>query len=810
MKSITTELNNFRPVITYEATLGRSSLLALRLIFFVLWVLCVLCLTLYASYRGGEYNEALLGSALIFFALWLEQILIYCYHNSFYFRGFDSIIGSGSKDSSGISYEVAQVVLANEHDVTAAFMCSPLGLEIMIRSGMTKDTLRAFMETNRSFVSGADIPLVAHRTTDLYDLGMYLYMYDVNFKNVLEQNAIRPEIYAGALQLVVKKNTIAKRAQRWWSRDRLSLHRGLGRELSTGIPYELERFSSHLAPADMVIDKNHTTPAQTKLIRTVEQVLARNRAANVLLVSEAGGGTLDILAALEARVVSGDGLNALAGLEFLVLDCEQLLTTYQDKYPLEEELVTIFNQAAAARTIVVIIPNLSQFIENCARLEVDIMNLLDIYLTLPTLHFIGIDTPHNYHTHLRPHDNFMRRFEEILVTEVTTNDTVAILEPIALRQEGRRGVLFTYGAIVSIAETAERYLTEGTMPERAIDLVHAVAKQASQQGVVTITSEQVMTFVSEKTGIPVGPVSDSEKDRLLNLESILHERVVGQEAAVGAIARTMRRARVDIERSDKPIGSFLFLGPTGVGKTETAKALAFTFFGDENKMVRFDMSEFSGPHTLGHLIGDENGTGILTDKMHEHPYCVLLLDEFEKAAPAVHDLFLQILDEGFFTSHAGVRVNVRNTIIIATSNAGSDLIRKTASIRAELPNLDADIITHIIERGIFKPELINRFDSTIIFEPLDRDELGGVAKLLVRDLTKRVLDRGYHLSLTPELLALLVTIDYDPNSGGRGIGRALQDILEEKIAQKIISGEVQIGGYLHLSPADFSTAELRV
>lgn len=369
---------------------------------------------------------------------------------------------------------------------------------------------------------------------------------------------------------------------------------------------------------------------------------------------------------------------------------------------------------------------------------------------------------------------------------------------------------FTYSALISIAENADRYLTTGVMPERAIDLIHEVAQSAQKKGVIIIKSEFVDSYVSEKTGMPVGPITEAEQDKLLNLEAILHERVIGQDKAVGAIARTMRRARVDIARADKPIGSFLFLGGTGVGKTETAKALAHTFFGSETNMIRFDMSEYSGEHTLGYLIGDQNGTGALTDKLQEHPYSLVLLDEFEKAAESIHDLFLQILDEGYFTSTDGRKVNARNTIIVATSNAGSDLIRKTASIRLELPNLDSDVINHIIETRIFKPELLNRFDSTIIFEPLEKDELTNVAKLMVGELTKRVMDQGYHLVITPALLASLVEKGYDPKSGGRGINRVLQDVLEAKIAQKIIRGEVRVGGYLNLDVTDFTAEELAV
>jgi ATP-dependent Clp protease ATP-binding subunit ClpC len=809
MKNINEHLDTFRPVMAYEQNLGRTSLTSLRILFFVIFLCCLV--TLLATQQAGrEYSDALLGSTLVFFALWLEQILLYCYHNSFYFRGFDSQIGSGGKNATGISYEVAQILLRNEEDITAAFMESALGLEVLVRSGLAPEAAASFIQSNRPFLKAADVPLQTSCTTDVFHLGEYIYMYDGSFKLWLQQNAVTGNIFLGALQFVVTNYVAEKRKKRWWSRDRLSLHSGIGRGLSTGVPYELERFSYPLTARDMVLDQTSSTLSHGKIIHKIEEVLARNRAANILLIGEGTTEGLDILASVQSRVGKGAGLNSLAGLEFFVLDYQQLLSVYPEKFALENELSIIFDQAAAAGTYVIVIPEISHFITEAALLDVDIPELLTVYLALPTLHCIGIDTPHQYHTKLHPIDSFVRRFEEILLEGSTVSDTIKILEPIALRQEKRRGVLFTYGAICSIAENANRYLTDGVMPERAIDLIHEIAHTAQKKGTVIITSEIVDAYVAEKTGMPVGPISDTEQDRLLHLEDILHERVIGQEKAVAAIARTMRRARVDITRADKPIGSFLFLGSTGVGKTETAKALAHTFFGSEDTMIRFDMSEYSGEHTLGYLIGDENGTGILTDKLQEHPYSVILLDEFEKAAESIHDLFLQILDEGYFTSTDGRRINARNTIIVATSNAGSDLIRKTTAIRNEVPNLDADIINHIIETHVFKPELINRFDSTVIFEPLEKNELTNVAKLMLQELTKRVVDQGYHLIVTPALLDRLVEKGFDPQSGGRGITRVLQDVLEEKIAKKIISGEVRTGGNLHLDVTDFTAEELAV
>ncbi len=801
MKSIQQELERFRSIIAYQATLSRTSHTAFRLSFVTLFVVCTFSLIIGAYYTNGRYDPALLGSALIFFTLWLEQVLLYCYYNSFYFSGFDSFIGSGNKSSRGISYEVAEQLLYDESDITAGFCLSDLGAEILVRCNINRSEVEDYLCANRMFISAATVPLSPHAMTTIYDVGNHLYTHDLHFVNFLNEKGVQRDSFFGALQFVLQRHTQYKRLKRWWSRDQLSLHTGIGRSLSSGTAYDLKRFS-------FSVDENshedrRYTPAELQHIQNMERILARDKASNVMLIAEDETRALTLLSALATRVTNGTGLNALSGLSFRILDIEGILSAYPLKAEFETAFTHILDQAALAQIHVIIIPRLQAAIHNCALINVSLPDRLEAYLAHPTIHCVGIDTAHNYHKGLQPHVNLLRRFEDILIEGTSILDTIAILQPLITRQENRRGVIFTYDAIVALTEGAERYITTGVMPEKAIDLIHDIAQVAQKQGTVVITVPYIQTFISQKTGIPLGPITVEEKDQLLHLEQILSARVVGQDEAVKAIARTMRRARVDIERTDKPIGSFLFLGPTGVGKTETAKALARTFFGDELKMVRFDMSEFSAHHTVGYLTGDDNGTGMLTDKLQEHPYCLLLLDEFEKAHSSVHDLFLQILDEGYFTSTHGTRVNARNTIIIATSNAASELIRKTSTIRTHVPHLNTDVINHIIEKGIFKPELINRFDSTVIFEPLPKEALTSIAQLLINDLTKRVLKQGYHIHITPELRAALVEKSFTLDAGGRGLNRIIQDLLEEKIAQKIIAGETHVGGYLHFSVEDF-------
>lgn len=810
MKTMTSELQTYRPIITLSRILSRRTLTRFRVLFFTGGCLGLAGMILNSAYPTIPYLHLSPGITMLSFGLWLEQVLLYSYTNSFYFRGLDSVIGSAGKKATGITYDVAHTLLIHPTDITAAFLTSQVGGDIILRTGLTKVQVTDFLNQARTKLTAATIPLQSNRTTSLADISAYIYMYDVAFRTVLTNQGITPAVFQNTVRLVTNRRYAALRRERWWGRDQLSLHRGIGRELTNGTAYELEHYARPLPACSLNTDELALTTNQLAVVTKIERALARSRAANVLLLGNPGSGALELICIMTARHEQGISLNALAGLTVTLLDTEHLLTHCQTADELETELLLICHQAATAGTHIIVIDSISSFITQAAAIGVRIPELLDEYLALPTLHFIMIDTPRAYHHHLETERTFIRRFEEVLIEAEDIANTVLLLEPRALTLEMHYACYFTYPALMSIAESAERYLTNGVMPDSALALIEEIAVRAHSQGTEAITRDMVYQYVSEKTGIPVGPITESERDQLLHLEDILHTRIIGQTSAVSAIARTMRRARVDIERSDKPIGSFLFLGPTGVGKTETAKALAAVFFGSEEQMVRLDMSEFAGPHTLGHLIGDENGTGILTDKLHEHPYTVLLLDEFEKAAPVVHNLFLQILDEGFFTSNYGDRVNARNTIIIATSNAGSDLINATTSARNSAPVLDADIIAAIITRGIFKAELINRFDSSIIFEPLTTQEQGSVAALFIRDLSARVLARGYTLTIADDLLTHLTAQGYDTQFGARAMGRLIQDTLEEKIAQRIIADSNHEHTTITLRLADFTPEELAV
>ncbi len=755
------------------------------------------------SFYGWSEDWYLLARSLlqIFLGMWIWTAMLYGFFASFYFKDVETALPEFSMGRRPrIRYEVARVAEMGSGDPLSDFLSSRFGISSMIRLGIGGDAIGHFLHERRKiFPQPTDF-----KEREDMDLGVFaeaVLIADERWSSFLTSKGVTTEDFIGSARWVSRIERRIKGYLRWWGKDALGMIPGIGKNWAYGETPSLERYAtpmqfhrSFVSSDGMVFGKREA--------EEVERILSRSHEANVLIVGDEGVPTLAILARLARRISAGTVLPPLEHKRMFVLDGGVFVSAMRNREIFEYELRKLFNEAVRAGNIIFVIDHFDGLLDGAIKLNSDVLALLDPYLGSSNLQVAGTVERKRFHELLEPDPKIQQRFEKVLVETSGTISTISDLLDEALKIESNEGVFFTFGAVRAVAESAERYFPEGVMPDKAIDLLEELPSKVKSVGHSVITKEEVFDLVSRKTGIATGEVTGEERTKLLKLEEILHERIVGQEQAVNAIAGALRRARAGVRNQNRPIGSFLFLGPTGVGKTETTKALTEVFFGDEKAIMRFDMSEYQTPEALSRLIGtfEAGKAGILATALREKPYGVLLLDEFEKTNPDIHDLFLQILDEGFFTDASGKRVNARNLMIIATSNAGSDLIWKALQ---EGRDMDKDLImTEIINRGIFKPEFLNRFDGVILFHPLTARDIRAVAELQLKKLAQRLKEKGLELAITDALLDYLVSVGQDPKFGARPMNRAIQEKVEQVIAEKMLRGEISAGARVELSSSD--------
>jgi len=744
------------------------------------------------------------GGFLLLFALWLALFLLECFYRSYYLSDIETTLPeSGWAHPPLLHFEVAASVAGQTGDPVLDFFTSSYGVLVSARLGISSEALVTFLKS-RSFASADSFAVVSPEPPlGLKALAEALAAYDEPLRRFLLGFAATPKDLSGAAEWVERSEHLYKQSLRFWGKDALGRMPGVGKDWGYGETTHLERYASEVQAGSGALAASGQFGK--KEVDSIERVLSRENEANVILVGEEGVPKLSIVARLAKRIASGTALPPIEHKRVFVFDGVLFATAQKEKNAFEQEFSKLLAEAVHAGNIILTLDKFSEFLESAKRLGSDALGLLEPYLRSSTIQVIAIAETGTYHQILEPNPKIKELFEKVTAESVGPDASLPALEETALGLEARAGLFFTYQAILSVAESAERYFFEGVMPDKAIDLLEELVPAMHAKKKRLVAKEDVLALVQAKTGIAVEAAGGVERERLLNLEANLHERIVGQNEAVKAISGALRRTRSGVQNPNRPLGSFLFLGPTGVGKTETTKALASVFFGDEKTILRLDMTEYQSDDALNRLIGTFEGgkAGVLSSMLREKPYGVLLLDEFEKTKKEVLDLFLQILDEGVFSDVSGKRVNARNLIIIATSNAGSDIIWKLVK-EGGVSALDKDkIIGAIIDRGSFKPELLNRFDGVILFHPLNVDDLKKIARIMLEKLSKRLKEKGIELIITDQLLNFLVSVGQDPKFGARPMNRAIQDHVEQAIADKMLKGELSAGSKAELSEADF-------
>lgn len=531
-------------------------------------------------------------------------------------------------------------------------------------------------------------------------------------------------------------------------------------------------------------------------ISEVMRILERNSKNNVLLVGETGSGRRSIVRAIARLMISDNCLSKLRDKRLVSLDASQVISGVRAGGELEARIQKILQEIQLAGNIILFVPDIHNLAESGSAHGFDVSEILAPVFRQSYLQVIGTTTFFDYHQSIEKRGDFADTFDIVKVEEVTPDVALEILTKESYSIEKKEEVLFTFNALKKAVELSQRYITNKLLPAKAVDLLSeaAVMVRVRSGKDSLVRSKDIMSLVTEKTGVPVVDISGKEAERLNTLESEIHSKMIGQDMAVKAVSEAIKRMRVGLKNEQRPMGVFLFLGPTGVGKTELAKTLAEVYFGSEKQMVRLDMSEFQSVQSIEKLIGSGDGTvtGQLTEAVKKKPFCLVLLDEFEKAHPNVLNLFLQVFDDGRLTDGLGRLVDFTNTIIIATSNAGSKIIQERLAEGKTIPEFQAEFEKNLLEH--FKPELLNRFNAQIIFKTLTEDDINKIARLQIQRLSKNFEKaQGIELRITDEAVAKIARMGYNPFYGARNLQRVITEKIENLIADKFLKGEIKRG-----------------
>lgn len=641
-----------------------------------------------------------------------------------------------------------------------------------------------------------------HRHIEMRDFLVAAAEEDYNFRKILSINDLdsKDVDHVAAWEDFVEHEF--KRRKQFWRLENLMKKRGIGKRWAAGYTVNLDRYSFEINDVIKKQDLSIHLMSHEKEIYAIERILARSGSNNVLLVGRPGVGRTNIAYAFAKKIAEGKSFSNLNDKRVLELDVQAVLAGLITEGEMLNRLKIIFSEAVYAGNVILLIDE----IHNYLGLEkgpgaVNIGPVIQPYLASPNFQVIGITNYEGWHKYIENNPSVKNLFVKVEVSEPNQLQTIIILEDMLPGLERQYRVSVSYRVLRGVVELADQYIQDVPFPGKAIDILTEVLVYTKRKGEKKVLPEYVNRIISERTEVPVGVVMEEERQKLLALENRIHQRIIDQEEAVRLISEAMRRARAGVKTKDKPIGSFLFLGPTGVGKTETSKALAEAYFGSDEKMIRFDMSEYQQLSSINRLIGlpEKGEPGLLTRAISDDPFSLLLLDEIEKAHPNILNLFLQVLDEGWLTDAFGRKVSFINSIIIGTSNAGSELIRQKIKEGVSLESFKENLIDYLLKQGIFNPEFLNRFDAVVVFRPLAHQHLIEIAKLMLNNLSKRLIQgMGVRLVISPDLVEKVAKLGYQPEFGARPMKRVIQDKIESQIAKRILEQDLKRGDFIEI------------
>ncbi|MCM1982068.1 ATP-dependent Clp protease ATP-binding subunit [Lyngbya confervoides] len=599
------------------------------------------------------------------------------------------------------------------------------------------------------------------------------------------------------------------------AKERLAVPAGSGTPEGGAAPRSGKVLANFTRDLTQLAAQNKLDPVvgRDREIERLVQILCRRRKNNPMLLGSPGVGKTAIAEGLAQRIVNREVPDLLYDRRVLSLDVAALVAGTRMRGEFEERLKQLVSEVRAAGNIMLVVDEAHTLLGTGSMAGgMDAANLLKPALARGDLQCIGATTLEEYRQHIEKDAALERRFQPIQVEAPSVAETFEILKGVRPAYEAHHRLSITDAALEAAARLSDRYIADRALPDKAIDLIDEAGSRvrfrADSTGSINpqVTVAEIAQVLEAWTQIPVGQLTQSESTQLLALEDRLQERIVGQTAAVTSIARAIRRGRVGLQSATRPLGSFIFCGPTGVGKTELTKALAHCLFGSSEALVRLDMSEYMEPQAVSKLIGAPPGYvgygegGQLTEAVRRRPYTVVLFDEIEKAHPDVFNLLLQLLEEGQLTDSQGRSVNFKNTLIILTSNLGARAIEKqgggfgfelAAGAQAQYQRI-CDRVQDAL-KAAFRPEFLNRLDEVVVFQPLTRHQVSHIADLLIQDVAERLQAQSMNLTVTPALRDQLIQVGYDPAYGARPMRRAITQLVEDTLAEAILAGDLQPG-----------------
>ena len=564
-------------------------------------------------------------------------------------------------------------------------------------------------------------------------------------------------------------------------------------------------------------------------IQRVIQILGRRRKNNPMLVGDPGVGKSAIVEGIAIKIVNGDIPPVLADKRLISLDLGSIVAGTKYRGDFEKRLKNIINEVASSPDVILFIDEFHTIVgAGGASGSLDAANMLKPALARGDIQCIGATTMDEFRKSVEKDGALDRRFQKIVVEHTDIPHSISILTRLKTNYEKHHNVIYTDGAIEACVRMSERYITDRCLPDKAIDAMDEAGSKVrlkNPKKTGHVTAEDVAEIISNMTGIPSGRVAENEGSRLMKMRDILRKRIIGQDEAIDKVVRAIQRNRAGIKDPGKPIGTFLFFGPTGVGKTQLAKSLAEYLFDSENNMIRLDMSEYMEKFNVSRLIGAPPGYvgfeegGQLSERVRRKPYCVVLLDEIEKAHPDVFNLLLQVMDEGRLTDSTGRTISFRNTIVIMTSNVGSRELDEYGSgvgFNTSSRNVEGNRKS-VVEKAVrkaFPPEFINRVDEQVFFSPLGKDDLEKIIDIELKGLKSRVKEAGFELHVTDAAKRFVAETGYNPSYGARPLKRAVQKFIEDPVSELIISermfGGRKSGGKLRVSLSKTDSGKLEV